>query len=117
MVSVGNECKELLFLLERNYTDETTICAVNLPQKNQTPFAFTFSQEKSLVIDYTTEPINYLYEPHAALLKAGAFKLITAQYEVKKLHINSHLYTSQEFISDFPGRTFKILNWAPFNKQ
>ena len=117
VVSVGNECKELLFLLERNYTDETTIYAVNLPQKNQTPFAFTFSQEKSLVIDYTTEPISYLYEPHAALLKAGAFKLITAQYEVKKLHINSHLYTSKELIGDFPGRTFKILNWAPFNKQ
>lgn len=117
VVSVDNECKELLFLLERNYTDETTIYAVNLPQNNQVPFSFNIAQEKALTIDYSVEPQRYLYEPHAALLKAGAFKLIATKLQVKKLHVNSHLYTSEEIVDDFPGRTFRILHWAIFNKQ
>ena len=57
----------------------------------------------------------YLYEPHAALLKAGAFKLLAVRLGVEKLQVSSHLYTSQEWIPDFPGRSFRVEVVYPFS--
>ena len=61
------------------------------------------------------EPENFLFEPNASLLKAGAFKLIGGKFDLKKLHTNTHLYTSSSVRKDFPGRIFKIerLNVEP----
>ncbi len=57
------------------------------------------------------------YEPNASLLKAGAFRSTATAYPVKKLHPNSHLYTSDTLISGFPGRIFRIVNQCSFNKK
>ena len=51
---------------------------------------------------------TYLYEPNASVLKAGAFKQIAVRTGVKKLQVNSHLYTSDHLVSDFPGRRFRV---------
>ena len=61
--------------------------------------------------------MDYLYEPNPALMKAGCFKLLTARFDVYKLHRNSNLYTSERLIPDFPGRIFEVKGWAPYNKK
>lgn len=117
VVAVGNECKELLFLLERNYTDETVIYAENLPESSIGRLSFRLSDEKAIKSAYSSGVLDYLYEPNAAVLKAGAFKTIANEYGIQKLEMNSHLYTSDRFLESFPGRTFKVQSWAVFNNK
>ena len=75
VVSVDNECKELLFLCQKNYTGSPDILAVNLTGSHQEEFLFTFEKEKHTKSEFS-EPLTYLYEPNASVLKSGAFKLI-----------------------------------------
>lgn len=120
IVSVNNECKELLLILSQDETvtnPEVRIVCVNLtPQSTQ---HFTFSRETEQVASchYTSEIGTYLYEPNASLLKAGAFRSIASAFKVKKLHPNSHLYTSDEKVENFPGRTFQITGCCTFGKK
>lgn len=61
---------------------------------------------------------RYLYEPNASILKAGAFKAVATRFGLNKLHVNSHLYTSDEVVPSFPGRSFVVDEVIPFtNKQ
>ena len=118
VVAVNNECKELLFILKQGTisTDEIKISAINLP-KNDQIFTSTPSEEEKAIVDYATRVEEYLYEPHTALIKAGAFKSLGARYGLKKLHPNSHLYTSSEWIKDFPGRIFSVQHTYGFSKK
>jgi hypothetical protein len=118
VVSHENECKELLFLLKRDFVAEPRICCVNLSKKVGEPeISFFPSQEKTCGIDYASQIGNYLYEPNASILKAGFFKGLTLIYPAHKLHTDSHLYTSDELISDFPGRIFSVEAYSTFNKK
>ena len=72
------------------------------------PFIFTPDEEKEAPLQVCQTLQNYLYEPHAALLKSGAFKLIATRLNLFKLHRHSHLYTSESLCQDFPGRIFTI---------
>lgn len=115
IVAVSNECKEMLALMERDFVGEPTIFAVNLPDNEA--FAFRLSDEKQAACLWADRLQRYLYEPNAALLKAGAFRSVAVRYNLHKLHINSHLYTSDEFLPNFPGRQFEIVGVAPFDKK
>lgn len=121
IVSVGNECKELLLVLGQNCNraaGEVPIHCVNLTgTQTVSPFVFTRKEEKESPCNYTATLEAYLYEPHASLLKAGAFRSLSYRYKVKKLHPNSHLYTSDVFIETFPGRRFRIIGCCGFNKK
>ena len=117
IVSVNNECKELLLILDREATGEVTIHCVNLTSKSNQHFAFTREQEQDAECPFTRQLGAYLYEPNASLLKAGAFRYLTYIYKVKKLHPNSHLYTSDELLENFPGRAFCITGTSTFNKK
>lgn len=120
IISVNNECKELLLLLGQNPPTEVPIHCVNLSTKGEQGeqhFVFTREQEQHSECNYTDILENYLYEPNASLLKAGAFRSIATAYPVKKLHPNSHLYTSDTLITDFPGRIFRIVSQCSFNKK
>jgi len=120
IISVNNECKELLLLLGQNLPEEVPIHCVNLSTKGTQEvqhFVFTREQEQHNECTYTDTLGNYLYEPNTSLLKAGAFRSIAATYPVKKLHPNSHLYTSDTLIGDFPGRTFRIVSHCGFKKK
>ncbi len=110
VVSVGNECKELLFLVSDNFLGEPIIETYNLDKKGEMKqsFAFTFDQEKTTESNFG-EPQTYLYEPNVSVLKSGAFKLVGEKFGLKKLHPNTHLYTSSKLKKDFPGRIFKIV--------
>ena len=120
ILSVNNECKELLILLRQTSPAEIAIHCVNLLTKGtqeEQHLVFTREQEQRSQCTYTDSLGNYLYEPNASLLKAGAFRSIAAAYPVRKLHPNSHLYTSDSFIENFPGRIFHIVNQCSFNKK
>ena len=126
ILSVNNECKELLLLLgqeppaEQNPPEEVPIHCVNLFTKGvqeKQHFVFTREQEQRSKCMYTDTLGSYLYEPNTSLLKAGTFRSIAAAYPIKKLHPNSHLYTSDVLITDFPGRAFRIINQCSFNKK
>ena len=107
VLSVNNDCKEVLYLLEKDYIQETKIVCVNLKKDTTDEFIFNFSEERIAEV-LLNLPLTYLYEPNASVLKAGAFKSIVNQLGVFKLHQHSHLYTSTTLIENFPGRTFKI---------
>ncbi len=118
IISLKNECKELLFVLEKGFTDTPLIHATLLNDKNEYTFSFFENEEKEAAFQIG-EPVQYLYDPDVALLKAGCFKLIAQRYKLKKLNLNTHLYTSNERIESFPGRLFKIkevLEYKDFKK-
>ncbi|MHB0754207.1 class I SAM-dependent methyltransferase [Polaribacter sp. M15] len=104
IVAVNNEVKELLFLLEKDFKGNIKIKTVNFQNKLTQQFEFYF--ETKVESNYS-EPLTYLYEPNAAILKSGGFHQISNQLNVFKLHQHAHLYTSNNLIN-FPGRRFKI---------
>ncbi|HQQ95678.1 MAG TPA: SAM-dependent methyltransferase [Cyclobacteriaceae bacterium] len=117
VVSVDNECRELLFLLKRGFKGEPTITCTDLFSRSPLikEYRFTFSEERGAVASFS-EPLEYLYEPSAALLKGGAFKHIAEGLGISKLAPNSHLYTSPRRI-EFPGRVFKVLESVKLDKS
>lgn len=114
-IAVNNEVKELLWILEQGFLGELTIKTANIKTATVETFDFRFNQETQSELTYS-EPLAYLYEPNAAILKSGGFNSLTQTYQVKKLHKHSHLYTSATLM-DFPGRAFKILQSIPYNKK
>lgn len=108
VVSVKNDCKELLWVIDKGFVGEAEIISTAISISGQKSFRFKISDERSLSIDSYSVPLKYLYEPDVALLKAGCFKSITQAFPVLKLHQHSHLYTSENFVADFPGKVFNI---------
>ena len=107
VVAVNNEVKELLFFSEKGFSAEPLIHAVNLLGDAREELGFLSSEEASIDAVFG-DPQAWLYEPNAAILKAGAFKLLTHKFHVFKIHPSTHLYTSESLIDNFPGRTFKL---------
>lgn len=116
VVAVANECKELIFIMERGFSGQVESCCVNL-QTNQPELRFTQNEESDCPLKVADDVGKYLYEPNVALLKAGCFKLLCERFDILKLHKNSHLYTSSALISNIPGRIFEIEAWAEYNKK
>ena len=116
IVSVNNECKELLIILDSsNFTGITTHC-VNILKDSTQIFSFTQDDEDTAETSYSSEVGKYLYEPNASVQKAGCPKSLSSHYHLNKLHPNSHLYTSNEHIHDFPGRIFEVVEVLGFSK-
>lgn len=116
VISVDNECKELVFYLEKDFTDEIKITTINFDKKGNQLFEYLLKDEKESQTAFS-EPLDYLYEPNASIMKAGAFKIIGQQWGLKKLHPHTHLYTANDLVSDFPGRIFKIRYQGKLNKK
>lgn len=116
VVAVQNEVKELLWLIDTNHETQTVVIkTVNLTHTKTESFNFLLEEEKHQQIQYGL-PKKYLYEPNAAIMKAGGFLSIAKAFQLEKLHPHSHLYTSDVLI-DFPGRRFEIQKIVPFNKK
>lgn len=119
IVSVNNECKELLLILEKS-TDSLEIvihCEQITSTGEHQHYAFTQEQERTSDCPLAAEVGAYLYEPNASILKAGAYRSLTQTYPVNKLHASSHLYTSPYYIEDFPGRRFQVEAVGGFGKK
>lgn len=115
VVAVNNECKELLFTLKRG-TDIPVINCVNILKDSIQKFTFTQEEELASVINYSNEVGRYLYEPNSAIQKAGCSRTLAVKYGLGKLHPNSHLFTSDVLIKDFPGRVFEATEVLGFSK-
>jgi predicted O-methyltransferase YrrM len=113
VIAIENEVKELLFILEKNHQKSIQIKTINFNKNNTQHFDFLF--DDNLNTTYS-EPKKYIYEPNAAILKAGAFFQISKYFNVDKLHQHSHLYTSDSLI-DFPGRRFEIKHCIGYDKK
>ena len=127
IVSVDNECKELLLLLNKEQSHGLRLVCVNGAS------SFTFIPSMGMfcsqsgnnifpVWEYLTSselsasPL-YLYEPNASIMKAGCFEEVGNRYAVKQVAINSHLFLSSDEIENFPGRCFRISSISSMNKQ
>lgn len=113
IVAVDNEVKELLYFLQKDYTDQIEIKSINIDKKGHKLFSFIYKSKSNSTY---SEALKYLYEPNSAILKSGGFHEISNQLKVHKLHLHSHLYTSNELI-DFPGRKFEIIDVIPYDKK
>ena len=128
VVAVKNECKELLVKCQQTTDNgQQTSCTDRLSGvschlsaidlRENWSFTFTENEEQNAIPSFADEIGRYLYEPGSACMKAAPFKLLSQRYNIKKLHRNSHLYTSDELVSDFPGRIFEVINVVPFDKK
>lgn len=110
VVSVRNECKELLFAIRKDGVENNPLirCVNYDSQGNRQVFDCSFEEEQQAPLRLADSVKRYLYEPNASIMKAGAFKCIAERFGVKKLQVNSHLYVADTYVSDFPGRGFQI---------
>ena len=110
VVAVKNEVKEVLLLShQKSDVCTQTITAIDLDKKEQA-FVFTREEEQMCppgIVHGTLSPCTFLYEPNAAILKGGAYKLVSERFGLQKLDVNTHLYVSDKFVEDFPGRVWK----------
>jgi hypothetical protein len=120
IVAFENEVKELIFVSKRKNIstfEETNIYCINFTSNNEKQvFEFNYKNEEKSIVKYS-QPNTYIYEPNAAILKAGAFKSISAQYDLAKLAPNSHLYTSDKLFKNFVGRSFICESVCKFDKK
>ena len=125
IVSVRNECKELLLVLQRTKDEKddktATEKALQVFCVNDNNIV-SYSLDEALsvsqrLLSAAPKAGQYLYEPNASLMKAGSFALLTARYPLSALSLNSHLFVSEEAINDFPGRQFEITAVSSFNKK
>ena len=113
IVSVGNECKELLMLIDAAHEGEPTVNCVNDDQTVN----FKPSQDNANPMIADDADAAYLYEPNASIMKAGCFEVLTQRYPVKALAADSHLFVSSKVVEDFPGRRFAITTITTMNKK
>ncbi len=110
-----NEVKELLFMKSEHSNFNPNIDIMVLGDKTKNIFSGTLGDEKVAPIEIGGIH-KYLYEAHAGILKAGFFKLI-GLLGVSKLHVNTHLYSSDQLIADFPGRIFEVKKTGPYSAK
>ena len=120
IVALENEVKELLFVSNSkkiSIFDKINIHCINFTSNNGIQaFEFNYKDEEKNIVKYS-QPNTYIYEPNAAILKAGAFKSVSAQYDLAKLAPNSHLYTSDKWLKNFVGRSFICESVCKFDKK
>lgn len=131
IISVNNECKELLLVLSaRNLGDMEASSADGEVKHAGNLRIYCINDAQSFVCDEsdmetssvkiapsTLEEMQYLYEPNASLMKAGCFGVLSGRYDARMLSKNSHLFVSQAPIEAFPGRSFRIIAISSFNKK
>ncbi len=128
IVATGGECKELLLLLSAQGSSEPQLFCVN--DNSVEAFRLNGATGTTVAAEsagrqtppppqplHSPQSAAFLYEPHAALMKAGVFAEIEARYGVKQVAPNSHLFTSQQMVEGFPGRTFRIGCVCSMNKH
>lgn len=113
IVAVENEVKELLWLLDKNASGAIKVKTINIRKKRKQVYEKSLGPKPGITF---STPLTYLYEPNAAIMKSGLFENLAADFQLEKLHPNTHLFTSEKLM-DFPGRRFKIIKAVPFNKK
>lgn len=113
--SVGGECKELLFLLSEEARVGMPASIVAMGKTGIKTFDFDLEEEQAAAPAPLSEPLTYLYEPDAAILKAGLFKSFAHRWGLFKLHPHTHLYVAHTFIPFIPARVFEVMDYGPYD--
>lgn len=121
ILAVENECKEVVYFIDKNhqqaqFSKNQIIKTVHLAKNQIQTFSFHQQEEETVEVPLAL-PQNYLYEPNAAILKAGAFKTVAKTYGINKLAIHTHLYTSTHLVENFAGRIFHIQAICKLDKK
>ena len=115
IVAIAGECKEVLFVCDKQPANNVATCCIDLSGPltatycDTHSFRFSHADEATAQATYCTTAARYLYEPHAALMKGGPFKSLSQRYGIDKLSRNTHLYTADTLIDQWPGRVFEIV--------
>lgn len=121
IVSVNHECKEALFVVDCNRQtvdlDETELTCVDIFGSTLWKNNYRLSDERHAHALFADRIGGYLYEPNPSLMKAGAYNSLSLWYGVQKLARNTHLYTSDQLVDDFPGRIFQVESQVPLNRK
>lgn len=112
IVSVQNECKELLIVMQQHPAAPLVVHCVN----DGSVFSYHPSPTSPNPI-FHLPPFIFLYEPNASIMKAGCFAEVEQAFDISQLAPNSHLFSSEQLIADFPGRKFRITAISSMNKQ
>jgi hypothetical protein len=118
IISVENECKEVLLILNQTVRNNIKVKTINFGKnKDNQLFEYYLDDESNAEISISSKVDKYLYEPNAAIMKSGAFKLIGNRFQIHKLNKNTHLYTSNELFTEFPGRIFEVTGQQGISKK
>lgn len=118
IISVENECKEVLLILNQTVRNNIKVKTINFGKnKDNQLFEYYLDDESNAEITISSKVDKYLYEPNAAIMKSGAFKLIGNRFQIHKLNKNTHLYTSNELFTEFPGRIFEVTGQQGISKK
>ena len=120
IVSVGNECKELLLEVKKGKDEKVKVFCVNDDQVFSYEIGETHPFTPSPLHPFTLSPLHsftFLYEPNASVMKAGCFNLISHRFGITQPDANSHLFLSDKLVEGFPGRGFVIERVSTMNKR
>ena len=120
IVSVGNECKELLLEVKKGKDEKVKVFCVNDDQVFSYEIGETHPFTSSPLHSFTPSPLHsftFLYEPNASVMKAGCFNLISHRFGITQPDANSHLFLSDKLVEGFPGRGFVIERVSTMNKR
>ena len=129
IVATGGECKELLIWMDSQWNSEYSVKSVELRQNSETDtFAFTPSEEYASTADLwnsdkfsPTDTEAFLFEPGKALMKAGAYNLISTRFKISKLGKSTHYYLTgdsdiAEILKKY-GKVYSIIDYQPLDKR
>jgi hypothetical protein len=112
IIAVENEVKELLWEISKEHIGSTKIITLNITKDKIEKLDFVLGENEGAFYGL---PKKYLYEPNSSIMKSGFFETVSAVFQLDKLHLHSHLYTSDELL-DFPGRVFQIEEVIKYGK-
>lgn len=113
IVSVQNECKELLIVLQKENDQQPVVHCVN----DDVDFVVPSGDFPMKNVFFSPQTSFFLYEPNASIMKAGCFEAVSSVFSVQQLAQNSHLFVSDQQVTGFPGRSFQITAISSMNKQ
>lgn len=117
IVSVDNECKELLLLISRKVAPLRVICVNDDTVFEYSPGLSEIENTDSGFVNYATSLEGMLYVPNASIMKSGAFDLVGWRFRLAKIAPDSHLFVSHQSVDQFPGRRFRITDWSTMNRR
>lgn len=119
VIGTAQECKEIVAVVDFKTKVETPqIIAVTLGKDSMSKFEFNNISESVAMVTYKVPAEGqYLYEPYPSVMKASPMKSLSQFYGIDKLHTNTHLYVSDDIVTDFPGDIYKIESITPFSSK
>jgi hypothetical protein len=114
VLAIDNECKELLLVSDSKEHKHTEIESIHWIKDKEERFVSVLNEQHSIPL---SDPLQYLYEPNAAIFKAHQYDVQAEKHALFKLHPNTHLYTLGQYHSSYEGRVYQIIQTLPFDAK